>query len=198
MIKSDLEFRIAKPEELSTLVDVENKSWPPNQRFSKENFENQLKTFPNGMITAFQNGRMVGMFVLNRVDYDSLKDKSWVGISDNGNLSGVFNPDGPDLYGVSLTVLPSARMMGVGGALVQEALEMGRRLGVKRFILGSRMPEYCKQKGLKPEEYLALGTDPLVNFYKKNGLKEFHILPDYFDDPESLDYGLLMGRIYET
>jgi GNAT superfamily N-acetyltransferase len=191
-----LVFRTPTVGELDDLMRVELSAWPPGQQFSRANFESQLDVFNDGMICACEAGSMVGMFVVTRVHYDKLKSTDWYAISDDGDLRATFAADGPDVYGVSLSVAAEARGRGIGSALVREAVTRGRVWGGRRFLVGARMPWYSQHTDMSPEAYVRSGSDPQVEFYQACGLQILEVMPGYFHDPESLDFGVLMGVQY--
>jgi GNAT superfamily N-acetyltransferase len=193
----ELIFKQAGKDELDSLLWVEKKSWDPDQQFTEENFLSQFKTFPEGMTCAYLNGKMVGNFILTKVDYDNLTRKDWYSVSDDGDLVKTFNKNGTDLYGVSLSVIKDVRGKGVGSQLVKNAIKLGKEWGMERFLLGCRAPLYYKySKEFSIEDYLDKVKDIQVEFYRSCGLTPIKVLPEYFRDPESLNYGVLMAKNY--
>ena len=184
---------VASPDDLQALLDLEQAVWIPEQQFSKDNFLAQFKVFPQGMLVVRAAQELAGMFILTRVAYDELPDKSWYAISDGGNLRSAFRADGLDIYGVSLSISPAFRRMGVGASLVHRAIEVARDLGAQRFLVGSRVPEYHLHQKMTIDDYVSSFTDPHLQFYASCGLKVIRPLPEYFSDLESLDYGVLMS-----
>jgi GNAT superfamily N-acetyltransferase len=189
---SELTFRSARPSDLDELLRVEKATWPPDQQFTRSNFESQLRVFPEGIICGFAP-EMIGMFVVTRLDYDSLTATDWYSICDDGDFEKTFDPDGPDVYGVSMSVAAEARGKGFGSAIVREVIERSRAWGARRFLVGARMPWYHEHTDMPPEDYVREGKDPQVEYYRRGGVEVIKVLPDYFRDPDSLDFGVLMG-----
>ena len=71
--------------------------------------------------------------------------------------------------------------------------------GLKALYLGSRIPGYHKHKDTPVDNYVfgkrATGKpfDPELYFYLKQGFEIVEIIPEYMDDPESLNYGVMIG-----
>jgi hypothetical protein len=64
--------------------------------------------------------------------------------------------------------------------------------------MGGRIPYYHKCSGLDVKTYIGLKNgygeifDPEYRLYKRLGGKLIRIQADYFKDPESLNYGLIL------
>jgi hypothetical protein len=103
------------------------------------------------------------------------------------------------LYGVDLSVsryaprATTARVFSAG-------LELTIRLGVDGVYWGSRLPRYYKYaSSMTPGEYLRARTntgrflDPELELYSKvPGVEVLGIVPEYFKDWESGDFGAIL------
>jgi ribosomal protein S18 acetylase RimI-like enzyme len=189
-----IKIRQARLEDISRILAIEGGAWGSEKSASREMFESRIKTFPEGVLVAENNGKIVGVVVIERVNYD-LKNNAftWYQITDNGFIKNSHNPNGDTIYGVDLSVAPAFQNSGIGTRLLENIGKMAIRYNVKRGMLGGRIPDYYKHSNeVSIEDYVKSDVDPEVRFYRKAGLKIIKIIPNYFKDPESLNYGILL------
>jgi len=189
-----IKIRQAKIEDIPQILNVEKGAWNEDKAASQEMFESRIKTFPEGVLVAESDGKIVGVVVTEKVNYDYKNEAyTWYEITDNGFIRNSHNPDGDTIYGVDLSVSPEFQNSGIGTKLLESIGKMAIRCNVKQGMLGGRIPEYHKYAGkMTVEDYVNSDLDSEVRFYKKAGLKIVKIIPNYFKDPESLDYGILL------
>lgn len=194
--------RPADIEDLDNLVKVENEAWPEEQAFTKDHFEAHLEIFQNfpGIQVAVVDNEIAGIGVAEILEYDLDNPiPSWYLVTDDGFLRKTHNPAGNVLYGVSLSVSPRFSSAGVGRKIIEAAKNIVVQYHLERFILGSRVPRFHRyHTHLSIEEYVyskkgSRFLDPEIEFYNKCGLEIVKILPDYFEDPMSLNYGVLVS-----
>lgn len=198
-----VKIRQAKMEDIPGILNVERKAWEEQKAASEEMFKSRIKTFPEGTLITEVDNKIVGVVATERVDYDLENDSyTWYEITDNGFIKNSHKPDGDTIYGVDLSVLPSSQNSGIGTKLLESIGKLAIRCNVKRGMLGGRIPGYHKYADrMSVKQYVnatvntELGKkslDPEIEFYRKAGLKIVKIIPNYFKDPESLDYGILL------
>lgn len=197
---SKIKLRQARIEDIPEILIVEDEAWPEGLQATEEMFFSRIETFPEGVIVAENTDRIVGVVVGEIVQYDidASECPSWSEITDNGFISISHNPEGDTLYGVDLSVSPLAS----GGASKSLMLAVGKlviSLNLKQIVLGGRMPRYHKYADkMTPHEYLTARTntgkylDPEIWFYEKSGLQVVRVIPNYFEDPESCNNGVLL------
>jgi ribosomal protein S18 acetylase RimI-like enzyme len=191
-------YRQATNEDVLLISDLEKKVWGQNAA-SVENLKSRIKTFPNGNIVAVLGGRMVGYVsgVIISTEFAD-KCKTWYDYTDSGNARKCFDPNGNLLFGTSLTVDNSIRNSGIGSTLLIHIARMCIENNLRAGILGGRIPNYYKKKNMKVMDYLKLKNesgkiyDPELRLYLRMGLKIVKIQKNYFKDPESLDYGVIL------
>ena len=197
----DIHVRQALPEDISDIVELENKIWPEGTRAPQEKFEKRLAVFSQGFLLALKGSELIGASTSEIISYfkgDSIK--SWEHITDNGYIKETHNPKGNALYIVSLGALSRS---GGGSALLSRQKETARKLGLSILVLGARVPgydNYCKKiREIHINEYILLKRadgspyDDELRFYIRNGLKIDKIMPNYMeDDSESRNYGAVM------
>lgn len=124
---------------------------------------------------------------------------SWEDISGYRTLS-THDPDGDVIFGVDLTVDPKYQALGLSGKIISTAFLTsvigGRKKGA---LLGARVPAYQKHAAKRSIEEHVFGTgsnpktrDPEIKLYMSEGFRPLRIIPNYMDDEESLNYGVLM------
>jgi ribosomal protein S18 acetylase RimI-like enzyme len=198
-----VKIRQAKIEDIPRILFVEKEAWGQGKSASEEMFESRIRTFPEGTLLAEVNSKILGVVVTEIVDYDLQKDAyTWREVTDNGFIKNSHKPTGNTIYGVDLSVIPSFQRLGVGRKLLESIGKLAVRYNIKQGMLGGRIPGYHKYSGeMSVEEYVfatikkensAKPLDPEISFYRKAGLEIVKIIPDYFEDPESLNYGILL------
>lgn len=145
--------------------------------------------------------------------------ESWEKTTDNGTLESTYDPDGENVYIVSLSMLP-----GVGEAARNMLFtnQIGQLIegGHKRAFFESRLPglgawaqRECKESGqdfdnLTKDEQLELAEryfhstktnskgkevplDRLIRIYTAAGNKFIRVVPDAYDDAPSMNFGAI-------
>ncbi len=186
-------------EDLDSLCKVEEEAWGKEMCANRSMLESRLKHFSEGMIGARREGVLlgyVGVMMINSAVCD--KDFTWMGITDGGYIRSTHNPEGDCLYGVSLSVTPSAPK-GLAVRLLKAAGKLSVRKSLKGILFGCRIPLYHKHaKRMPVQEYInAKSTtgriiDPELSLYRAVNCLPVRVIPNYFEDPESLNYGVLV------
>lgn len=201
-MKKEVVVRPAMMSDLDELVRVENEAWSEEQAFTREHFEshiNVMRDYPQCFSVATVNDVVVGIGVAEIIKYDIDNPiPDWYSVTDEGYLVKTFDPLGNVLYGVSLSVSPSFASFHVGKCIIERAKQITRDLNLERFVLGSRIPRYHTYAeklsvsdyvfGMQGKRFL----DPEIEFYSQCGLKAIKILPEYFEDQASLNYGVIV------
>lgn len=199
--KIKVKVQQARIEDIPAIIEVEKAAWGEEKAATPELFESRIKTFPEGTLVALVDNKIVGVVATEIVNYPEEKCLTWYEITDNGYIKKTHNPKGDTLYGVDLSVHPLYQNKGVGKKLMIEVGKLAIKFNLKRGLLGGRVPYYHKYADrIKIEDYVSLkekneagiSPDPEIIFYLKLGLKILKIIPNYFQDPESLNYGILL------
>ncbi|MDA3052028.1 GNAT family N-acetyltransferase [Campylobacter sp. JMF_01 NE2] len=106
-----MQIRSAKTADLDAIKAIEDISFPPNQRVSKEAFGEFLAKFADDIFVACENNQIIGEIVslcTNERDFD---DDMFFGTK-------FHDKDGAWLMGLSLGVVPKFSGRGVGSALI--------------------------------------------------------------------------------
>lgn len=201
----------ARTSDIPAIVAVEKSAWG-DLAATEEIFEVRISTFPQGvMVAKKKDGSIIGVIVVcirrydKKVIFDSTKPApNWLEATGRGLIAPVHDLRGNVVYGVDLSVRRGVMGRGVGHALFRATFQRVVVEFNKRYYLGGvRMPHYHKHAAkLTPEEYVKAknsdGTylDPELQFYLpfKYAYKKVQVarlIPDYFPDPESKNYGVL-------
>jgi hypothetical protein len=159
----------------------------------------RIETFPEGNFISVCNGEING-FVCTQIikhNKDNMS-KTWYEATDNGYIKRTHTYNGNYMYGVSLSVLPSVSHK-TSFKLLEATAKMAVSFNLKGGILGARIPSYHKYADkMTVENYVFQKNkrgrflDPELNIYVKAHLAPIKILPNYFKDPESLNYAVLL------
>lgn len=196
----DFFIRNSRLEDADRLVELARLVFnPPEIAFTKENFRNQIETFPEGQICIEYQGAIIGScssVIVNIEDYP--KQHTLQVISDNGNIQN-HNVNGKYLYGIDVIVHPDFRQMNNGKRLYEARKQVCKKLNLQSIIFGGRIPHYHKYAGtMAVEEYVdnvinSKIYDPVLSFQLKNGFQFKHIMPNYLPtDSESMYYATFM------
>ena len=145
--------------------------------------------------------KIVGYMIMQPTDITPEKCSSWHMATDSGTLNKTFNPNGENLYGVSLAISDSAPN-GVMELLMHCQFIVWLRGRQKHFMICSRMPGYraiCATMQITPEEYWQMkspdGTyfDGMLHYFSEFvGVAPVRLLPAGFpEDEDSCGYGVL-------
>ena len=192
-------IRQASMNDVPEIIRVENETWPLGEAATEEMFRSRIEVFPQGVFVGEYHGQLVGVVAFQRMHYNlDTPISTWKEATDNGMIRASHNPEGETIFGIDLSATPLAPPK-TGTRLLAEVGRYAIYHNLKRGILGGRIPNYRQYSNrMTPEEYLearnARGEplDPEVRFYKRAGLKIGRVIPGYFDDPDSLSYGVLL------
>ncbi|MFH0854799.1 MAG: hypothetical protein V1891_04915 [bacterium] len=193
-------IRKAKMDDLQAVVRLDHEVWPEEVWASEDMYRTRFATYLDGTFVAISDKKVVGIVVTQRMDYNIVAPiPTWAEATDNGFMKNSHNPNGGDLYGIALTVHQKAPRN--TGALLLEAVRIFIIANnFRQIFIGSRVPLYYKHEDqFSIEEYVHAKNnhgrylDPELELYiSRADLKFIKALPDYFEDPSSLNYGVLL------
>ena len=170
----------------------------PQFLWTREKVHQHFLICPEHIYCAFEDGEMVATLTnIRTTEAEILRRKSWLEKTGNGFLT-THAPRGTVGFGVDLSVVRKASR-GVADKMVLAAMLVSV-LGEngEAVYLGARIPGYHRHRQLPVEEYVYGRTkrgkprDPQLCFYLKHGFEIVEIIPDYMEDSQSLDYGVLI------
>lgn len=175
------------------------------------------------------DGTVVGFVMGCPTTIEPEEFESWEQITDNGTLNSTYNKDGKNLYVVSLTVAPGLMATGAHNMLYMDIMGKCYERGMDKGFFESRLPglktwltRTTKAEGktideLSEEEKLAyaeeyLNTkrltskgkevplDPLIRSFDAIGADFVKVVPDGYQDEESLNFGVItvIGNVFPT
>ncbi len=174
--------------------------FPPDLHWTLAQVRSHAQRFPEGALAATCAGELVGSATAHILAWDLACAHTWAQASADGFLTN-HDPHGDTLYGVDVAVRPAWRRQGVARALYAARYDLVRRLGLARFVAGSRLAGYsaarARQPGLEPEDYAAAvvggaRADPVITPQLRAGLRPLRVVRGYLPDAEAADCALLM------
>ncbi|MGD1835188.1 MAG: GNAT family N-acetyltransferase [Nitrososphaeraceae archaeon] len=192
-------IRNTKKEDIPKIVDLQKQSMPYLARFGniwkEEELTSHLKIFPEGQFVAVEpDGTVVGsastLIVTLKPEY---AEHTWIELTDNGMFTN-HNKEGDTLYDADVSTHPKYRHEGIGSMLYEAKKYVTMKLNLKRIIGGGRLFNYCDYSHeMTPLEYAHKVIerelrDPVLSFELHNNFKFIKIIPNYLDDPRSLNY----------
>jgi ribosomal protein S18 acetylase RimI-like enzyme len=187
---------MASMTDVTDIYNLEKKVWGKTGA-TKQMIESRLSIFPEGSSVAIEGGKIVGVVFFEIINSKN-SFKSWYDYTDNGLIKKSHNPAGDKIFGIDLSVSNDYTGHGLGTDLLLKVADYSIKNGLKGGLLGGRMPYYYKYKDIKPSDYIKLRgddgrlVDPELRFYTRAGLEIAKVIPNYFEDPESNDYGVLL------
>lgn len=201
-------------QEIDTLIanlrDIELRAWGEEMAFTEDHLRSHIRVFPEGILTAYfsesestiYHPNAWGMVQIMRYDI-SRPIETWYGATDDGFIEKTFDPEGNMLYGVNLSV-PYGNSSLITKTIIDAAKDLVILKKLEGLVLGARIPRYHRYSHLKVEKYILekrgkRRLDPEIARYESYGFEiatardgKMKILPNYFNDPESLNYGILL------
>jgi GNAT superfamily N-acetyltransferase len=172
--------------------------FPPELWWQPDQIATHVRLFPAGALCAEEDGQLVGSATAQVIRWDpNDADHTWAEASDHGWLRN-HDPAGDTLYGVDVAVRPAWRGRGVARAFYQARFALVERLGLRRFLAGSRLSGYRPHAArMTPEAYAAAVVrreidDPVITPQLRAGLTPVRVVRGYLPDDESCDNALLM------
>lgn len=193
------------------MVQVEEEAWKdPAHRATASMFASRISTYRAGVFVAEFDGRIVGHAALQKVDPDHFDQGfTWERLTDSGFIARSHNPLGQALYGVNLSVSPKAPP-GTIGFLMSRAKLLCITIGALGIYVSPRIPSLRRFLEKQPggieggrddliraaNDYVSMThkgelRDPELRMYARGGAQIVRVLPDFFPDNDSLNFGAL-------
>jgi len=166
--------------------------------WTKEMIMSHFKICPRFIFCAFCKGKVIATLTNMLIDQSSLNNhSSWLDKTGNGCLT-THKPKSRVGFGADLSVLKNAPKSASNKLVLAALVDGVIGEGLQAVYLGSRIPFYHKNSHMDVRNYVygkrknGKPFDPELYFYLKNGFEIVGIIPDYMEDPESLNYGVLI------
>jgi GNAT superfamily N-acetyltransferase len=164
----------------------------------EKHFKAYTDIFPDGQFVVLNEGRVAASTSTMRCDFD-FEHPNHTFLEFTGNLTlSTHNPLGDWLYGLDVMVAPDFRKKGLARALYKARQNYVQEQKMKGQITTGMLNGYYPHKDkMTPEAYFKLlkeGNiyDPTVSTQVKIGWQLVGLIPDYLDDPQCGNYGVLM------
>ncbi|MFN7172169.1 MAG: GNAT family N-acetyltransferase [Fimbriimonadaceae bacterium] len=193
------------PDDIPFIIKVQPLAFPPpfpvDELWSASALEQLLKLFPEGQAVAELDGERAGSSTSLLMGDDSWQlGEDWLNMV--GKNFSNFDRNGNTLFGMDIAVHPDFRRHGVGAALYRKRFELAETTGVLRYGTVCRIPDFsdwAKENGDDVERYVSLVVhgdivDRTLTPLLKMKLKVNRIKPNYYNDVESLGYGVELER----
>lgn len=194
-------IRSYREDDIPALLEIQRECFPPpyplEQLWNADQLRTHIALFPEGALCAVLDDKLIGSATAMRWRYHPDGPHTWAAITDYGYIR-THDPDGDYLYGVDIAVRPAYRGQGVARALYQARFDLVRRLGLKGFMAGARIPGYAQNaERMSVEEYVTRVVrgelqDPVLTPQLRSGMRAVQVLHDYLPDEESANAAVLI------
>lgn len=183
--ESKIILRTTRAADYDAIVKMQATCFPGMPVWSREQFDSQIKTFPEGQLCIEYDGEIVASASSLVVDFDLYSEwHNWLDISDNGFIRN-HDPQGDTLYGIEIMVAPSYRGMKLARRLYEARKNIVRERNLKGIVVGGRIPGYSKYKEkMTAHEYVENVEDktiydPVLTTQLANGFELKQLIPEY-------------------
>jgi predicted amidohydrolase/ribosomal protein S18 acetylase RimI-like enzyme len=186
-------------DDFDPLIEMQRRCFPGMKTWQREQFESQIRTFPEGQVCVEYQGKIVASSASLIVDFTEYSEwHSWKDIADNGFIRN-HDPAGDTLYGIEIMVDPRFRGLKLARRLYDERKRIARERRLGRIIIGGRIPGYGQHASkMSAREYVEKViakslVDPVLTTQLSNGFVLKQLIPDYFPgDSESRGYATFL------
>lgn len=198
--KPKLVIRNATLEDVPRIAAMSRRVYGDKEASSEDEIRGQVNKFPEGQFLAEYEDNLVGYcatFII--AEEPAMQPHTWMEIT-GGGFASRHDPDGDYLYGMEVTVDPSARRLRIGQRFYKFRRELCEYLELKGIVFGGRIPGYGRRAKdyPNPADYIAAVLekkfkDQVLNFQLAQGFEPIGVLPNYLpDDRDSLGFAAHM------
>ena len=196
-----LVVRQLRKTDLKAIQDIQRKSFPTIEPWTKEQLESQLTFFPEGQIGVEIDGNLVATsssLIVDEEDFGAYH--TFDQVSDNGFIRN-HDPDGDTLYGIDIAIDPKNRGVHLTRRIYEARKELARQKNLRAILIAGRIPGYAKQmEKMSAEEYVRRvirkdlkDKDPVLTAQLAQGFSVRAVLKDYLpSDAESGGHAVFM------
>lgn len=216
VFEKSIQVRPLRMSDYECIVQLQLKCFPGMLPWSREQFESQIRIFPEGQMGVEYQNKIVASSSCLVLDFSLYSDwHSWKEITEGGFITN-HDPKGDTLYGIEIMVDPEYRGLKLARRLYNARKELARQMNLMRIILGGRIPGYGRHADrMTAREYVDKVTnkilvDPVLTPQISNGFILKRLIPNYLTSDEAsrgyatflewtnLDYLPEKGRIHTT
>jgi predicted amidohydrolase/ribosomal protein S18 acetylase RimI-like enzyme len=197
--EKNLAVRPLRNSDWDGVVALQKRCFPGMEPWTQEQFESQLKIFPEGQIGVEYQGKLVASSGSLILDFELYKDyHDFDEISGKGYIRN-HRPDGTTLYGIEIMVHPDYRGLKLARRLYDARKGLAREKNLMRIVVGGRIPGYAKHADkMSAREFIDKVinkevTDPVLTVQMSNGFVLKRLIPDYLSvDADSKGYAAFL------
>ncbi|MGM0913529.1 MAG: GNAT family N-acetyltransferase [Pseudomonadota bacterium] len=167
--------------------------------WSRHTIEKLIESFPDGQVVIEDDGRLVGIALTVRVDYDEFTNPHKYDDLIGKREVILDDPEGDAMYGLDVLIHPDYRGYRLGRRLYDARKELCRSLNLRAILAGGRIPQYHRHaEELSPTQYIDRVArkeihDPILSFQLANDFQVKRLLRDYLpEDEHSQGYATLL------
>src|SRR5689334_10402891 len=181
--------------------EIQKRSFPTIDPWTREQFESQLAVFPEGQLGVEIDGTLVATsssLIVDEEDFGAYH--TFDEVSDKGYIRN-HDPEGDTLYGIDIAIDPKHRGVHLTRRIYAARKELARVRNLRAILIAGRIPGYAKQADkMSAEEYVRRvvrkdlkDKDPVLTAQLSQGFSVRFVLKDYLpSDTESLGYAVFM------
>ncbi|MBF6163033.1 hypothetical protein [Nocardia cyriacigeorgica] len=200
--------RQASLNDLDKIMAVEQ-DWEQSQRASRDQMVARLRAFAEGFWLFEQRGEVVGTLMGFPMRYEAHRISElsdWDTVTGHGYYPDIDTATANALYLASGSLKRTARGGTAYSVMMEKPIELAERCGLDYVLTGAKIPgydAYCRRFGeIDAADYAfrTLGgclVDPFLEMYRGHDYlvpDRRHIVPNYYPDPPSRDYGAIVVR----
>lgn len=124
-------LRTARPDDLDALTELEAKCFPPEEKCTRERFEERLAAYADCFLLLEKDGRIIGLVDGPVVTGDRIEDEMF-------ENTACHTPHGPVQAIFGLAVDPQEQHQGFGGQLLRAFIQKAAQEGREKVILTAK------------------------------------------------------------
>ncbi|MBA3460289.1 MAG: GNAT family N-acetyltransferase [Deltaproteobacteria bacterium] len=183
------------------VLEIQRRSFPMIDPWTREQFESQLTVFPEGQLGVEMDGILIATsssLIVDEEDFGSYH--TFDQVSDNGYIRN-HDREGDTLYGIDIAVDPKHRGAHLTRRIYEARKELARSRNLRAILIAGRIPGYAKQADkMSAEEYVRRvirkdlkDKDPVLTAQLAQGFSVRAVLKGYLpSDTESAGYAVYM------
>jgi len=193
-------IRVASKEDFNLICRLEAHSWNISQRASEDTLKTRFQLYQKYFFIAenkITHEPYGFLFILPVASFNENDRLVWANYAELATKP-LRSQKCDHCYGISMSIVSEAPG-GIGTALMKGVAHWCKTHGVKKFAWGGRMSNFraAHEKGITMEEYFrgvlkGANREELAGVAVNSGARIVRAIENYYDDPDSLDYGLLV------
>ena len=196
--EKNLKVRTLISNDWESVLALHGKCFPDMEPWTREQFESQIRIFPEGQIGVEFQGKLVASSASLILDFELYRKwHSFDEISDNSFIRN-HGDGGNTLYGIEVMVDPAFRGLKLARRMYDARKALARRRNLMRIVIGGRIPGYhVHAETMQAREYIdkVVGKelyDPVLTVQLSNGFAIKRLLPNYIEDKASEGYAAFL------